>query len=348
MTGGYEPGRPSAEVLQGLCGTEPLVTLSSNENPLGPSPYAARALLSAAVHLYPDTRSDPLRHRLATLHQVDPARVAVGPGTTDLIYHLVRLLGGGGVLAPAHTFVAYRLAARVAGHDYREVDGGLGALARAVEPSTRLVCLANPGNPTGELYPREEVEALIAAVPPSVTVVLDEAYHEYVDPAVAPDGVALARTRPSVVVLRTFSKAHGLAALRIGYAVGSPDRIAALDAARPPFSVTGPAQAAALAALDDPEHVRRTRAAVGAGRAQLRAGLAALGLVAPESHGNFVLVHLGRAAPTVWEALVRAGVLVRRLEPYGLSEHLRVTVGTGDENRRFLAALGGCWTGAPA
>jgi histidinol-phosphate aminotransferase len=182
--------------------------------------------------------------------------------------------------------------------------------------------------------------ALLDRVPRSVTVVLDEAYHEYLDPETAPDGIALARSHPNVIVLRTFSKAHGLAALRVGYAVGSVERIGALDAVRPPFSVTGPAQAAAMAALDDPAHVRASRLLVDRGRAQLREGLAALGLPAPEGHGNFLLAHLGPRASAVWEALVRGGVLVRRLEPYGLTQHLRVTIGTADQNRRFLEVLG--------
>jgi histidinol-phosphate aminotransferase len=335
LTGGYEPGRPSAEVLQGLCGAGPLVALSSNENPLGPSPQALRALSpqqEAHVHLYPDTLCHSLRQRLAALHRVEPGQIAVGPGTTDLIYHLVRQATGG-VLAPRYTFVAYRLAARAGGLAYREVDG-LAALAQAADEGTGLVCLANPGNPTGQLYPRGELVALLEALPTAVTVLLDEAYHEYVDPRLAPDGIELARAFPSVVVLRTFSKAYGLAALRVGYALGAPERIARLDALRPPFAVAGPAQAAALAALDDQDHVRRTRELVARGRTQL-----AEGLTVSDSHGNFVLVHLGPAAGAVWEDLARSGVLVRRLEPYGLLEHLRVTVGTAEQNHRFLLAL---------
>jgi histidinol-phosphate aminotransferase len=335
---GYQPGRPSAEALQGLCGDGPLVMLSSNENPLGPSPQALSALMSLpdGLEVYPDTLCDPLRQRLAERHGLDPQQIAVGPGTTDLIYHLVRQAQGP-VLAPRHTFVAYRLAAQGSGLSYREVDG-LPALARAASGSA-LLCVANPGNPTGHLYLRQELEALLASIPPSVTVLVDEAYHEYVEPGLAPEGIGLVRDHPSVVVLRTFSKAYGLAALRVGYAVGAPDRIAKLNTQRPPFSVAGPAQAAALAALEDQAHVRRARELVARGRVQLAEGLAALGLPIAESHGNFVLVHVGARAGAVWEGLARAGVLVRRLEPYGLHEHLRVTIGTPEQNRRFLVAL---------
>lgn len=334
MTGGYEPGRPAVGTEP--VGAEPVVALCSNENPLGASPHALRALLSAAVHVYPDPQSDVLRQRLSVEHDVEVARIAVGPGTTDLIYHLVRAAGGG-VLAPTHTFVAYRLAARIAGVDYREVP--LDRLAREVGPDTRLICIANPGNPTGELHSREQLLALLADLRPTVTVVLDEAYHEYLDPAVAPDGIVLARTHPAVVVLRTFSKAYGLAGLRVGYAVGAPDRIHQLDVVRPPFSVSGPAQAAAVAALDDPDHVRASRLVVERGRLQLQQGLAALGVQAPGGAGNFVLLNVGPRARAVWEVLLRSGVLVRRLEAYGLPEHLRVTIGTDDQNRRLLGVL---------
>jgi histidinol-phosphate aminotransferase len=214
-----------------------------------------------------------------------------------------------------------------------------GAMAAAVTPATRLLFIGNPNNPTGTYLRTGELRALLEAVPPDVVVVVDEAYAEYVTAADYPDTLPWLAEFPNLVITRTFSKIHGLAGLRAGYAISDPDVADLLNRVRQPFNVNAVAQAAAVAALADPDHVERSRQVNAAGLCQLSEGLAALGWRVPPSVGNFVLVDTGGPALPVYEALLRRGIIVRPLGNYGLPNHLRITVGLPEQNARLIAAV---------
>lgn len=333
----YSPGRPKKAPF----GSEgaPLVYLSSNENPLGPSPLAAHAFSRCALdlHSYPDTEAHDLRERYASGHGLRPDEVCIGAGSTALIYQIVRLFGAtGSVLVPPHTFIAYACAAQDAGFPLVQAPS-LEAIASSVTEHTRLVCIANPNNPTGHFLPIAKLATQLAQIPSRVIVLLDEAYIEYADTTGA-SGLQLLRSFPNLLILRTFSKVYGLAALRVGLCAGNAALISALERGRPPFSVNAPAQAAAIAALGDTEHLLRSVAMNTQGRADLTQALRARGIAVAESQGNFVCAEIGQAL-RVWEALLKQGFAVRRLDPYGLHNHLRITVGTPEQQQRLLCAL---------
>jgi histidinol-phosphate aminotransferase len=343
----YEPGRPIEEVRR-VSGLRDVVKLASNENPLGPSPLAlaaARAALERA-HVYPEGPAPLLRAALAARLGVEAGQVVVGNGSTDLIDLLARAL-----LGPSHNavisegaFARYRQVVRARNGNARLVPmrgrtHDLVAMADAVDDHTRLVYVANPNNPTGTWNRREEVEALVAGLPPSVLLVLDEAYFEYVDEPDYPDGVQLVRRGAPVVVLRTFSKAHGLAGLRVGYGVAAPAVVDAIDTVREPFNSNAVGQAAALGALGDAEHVRRTVELCRRERERVRAALTARGLEVPPSLGNFLFVDTARPGGEVFRRLLEQGVIVRPMAAYGFPRCLRISLGTAEEDDRLLAAL---------
>jgi histidinol-phosphate aminotransferase len=332
------------------------VRLSSNESPFGPSPAAVDAATAAlaAAHLYPDDQSIALRAAIAEHEGVDAAQVAVGTGSAALLMDAIpHACGHGGeVLAFERSFIVYRLAARNAGATYVEVptDGpaapgrdGYGrdpeALLARVGDATRVVVVDNPGNPTGAHLTGQQLQALVAGVPEHVTIVIDEAYHQF---ATGQRGYAtvaeLDLQHPRLVTMRTFSKAYALAGVRIGYALGPPELIAQLDARRTRFNVTAPGQAAAIASLGDLAHLRRTVQGTLEGRARMASALRELGMPITDGLGNFVTIELGTAAEPVVEAYAGHGVGVRPLQPYGMGEQIRVTVGTPSEVDAFLAA----------
>lgn len=347
----YQPGKSIEELAREL-GVADIVKLASNENPLGPSPRAleaARAALGAA-HLYPDGSGFALRRALAERLEVDPGEVALGAGSNELIHLLVRTFcrpGDDQVVTHRNAFISYVIAARTHGVEAIEsaVRPDLGcdvdALCSAFGPRTRLVFLANPNNPTGAHLSRRELEQVLAAAPARALVVVDEAYHEYAAaldrdyPAAQP----YRRERPGVVTLRTFSKIHGLAGMRVGYAVANRRVVAELDRVRRPFNVSSIAQAAAIAALDDREHVARSVEAARSGLPALAEGLRAIGLGVLPSLGNFVLCDLGRPAAPVYQALLARGVIARPMGAWGLPGHLRISLGTPPEIERALAAV---------
>lgn len=320
----------------------PRIVLSNNENPLGAAPSVGRALRSFAAERYPDETCAALRDALARRHAVDAGHVLMGAGSTALIFELVAALATGArIIAPAWTFVGYRLAAKRVGAAYVEcgtsLSTDLDALLAGITDDTRIVCLANPGNPTGAFVPHEPLRDFVARVPPTVTVIVDEAYAEYVAPPHACEGVSLLRDFENVVVLRTFSKAWGLAGLRVGYAMGAPRLLAAAQSVRAPFSVSSSAQAAALAALSEHEHLERSVALVRRERDRLTMLLRERGFEVLPSQGNFVTVRVG--APEFVRALAEHGISVLSLANYGLPEWIRVSVGMTEENDAFLAAL---------
>jgi len=357
----YVPGKPP-EALERELGIKDSIKLASNENPLGPGQLALAALAAAApkVGLYPDGGGHELRSKLARRHGVSLDQVTLGNGSNDVLVLLAEAFLTAEVEAvySQYAFAVYPIAVQASGASARvapalPANGAqpLGhdpsALIAAIGPKTRLLFLANPNNPTGTWMDEAALDALLTAVPPEVVVVLDEAYHEYSAAHGVPDGTRLLARHPNLVVTRTFSKAYGLAGLRVGYALSDPDLANLLNRVRQPFNVSLPALAAAAAALDDREHLEATLALNHAELERLRTGLASLGIGVPASAGNFVLADLGRPAAAVNDALLRQGVIVRPVGNYGLPNHLRISTGTAGQNDRLLSAMSAALAAAP-
>ena len=344
----YAPGKPIEEVEREL-GIRDSIKLASNENPLGPSPKALAAAAAAlpALHRYPDGSAFYLKRRLAERWGVTSDEVLVGNGSNEIIELVVRtfLRPGDEAVMADQAFVVYRLVVQAAGGvargvPLRDFTHDLEGIAQAVTPRTRLVLLANPNNPTGTIFRRPAWEAFLRTVPAHVLVIADDAYAEYVEDPGYPDTIReRGGDRVAVVSLRTFSKLYGLAGLRVGYGIASAAVIDAIGRVRQPFNVNAVALAAACAALDDHDHVRRTLTVNREGMAYLTAAFRALGLEVVPSCANFVLVRVGQGA-RVTQALLERGVIVRPVDGYGFPEHVRVTVGLAEENRRLVEALG--------
>jgi histidinol-phosphate aminotransferase len=299
------------------------------------------------MHLYPDGAGFYLKAALATRLGVAPESLILGNGSDEIVLFLALsfLRPGLELITSNYAFVRYRMAAELAGAaatlvPMRDMRHDLTAIAAAITSRTTMICLDIPCNPTGTIVKKRDLTAFLKKIPPHVIVVLDQAYHEFAaaDPDYA-DGLALRAAFPNLVVTRTFSKAYGLAGLRIGYAVARPEIVTDLDRVRPPFNTSRMAQAAALAALDDAAHLRRTVAANARGLAQLAKGLAALGCATWPSLANFILADLRRPGGEVFQALLERGVVTRPMGGYGLASFLRISVGTPAENRRCLDAL---------
>lgn len=341
----YEAGKPIEELAR-EAGVHDAIKLASNENPLGPSPRAVEAARRALaeVHRYPDAAAFRLRERLAARLGVTIDEIIQGNGSNELIELMIRTFTTreDHVVFAEPSFVVYQLASMAHGVPFTAVPlvdetHDLSAMAAAVRPNTRLLFIANPNNPTGTIVRRAALTRLLEAVPERVIIGIDEAYFEYVDAADFASGLELRGLRERLVVLRTFSKVYGLAALRVGYGVGLRDLVDYMNRVRAPFNVGTLGQVAAIAALDDTEHVERSVRMNHGERAKLSAALSRMGFRVPESHANFVYVDLGRPARPVYDALLRKGVIVR---PFGhLPTCMRVTVGTPAENTRFLKAL---------
>ena len=349
----YQPGKPVAE-LEREYGIRNAIKLASNENPLGPSPLAVAAAQAVLqdVSRYPEGGGHMLAQRLAEKHQLPRECITLGNGSNDVLDLIARVF-----LTPQHSavyseyaFAVYPIAVLAVGAQARVApahDGSSGpayghdlaAMLEMVDDSTRLVFIANPNNPTGTWLAESELQDFIGSLPAHVMVVVDEAYFEYVSHATYPDTSRWLERFPNLIVTRTFSKAYGLAGLRVGYALSHPAVADLLNRVRHPFNVNMVAQAAALAALDDHEHLDRSIRYNHEGMFQLLTGTARLGLVAIESAGNFLAVDTGRSALEVYNALLQEGIIVRPVANYGMPNHLRVTVGGTDENARFLDAL---------
>jgi histidinol-phosphate aminotransferase len=342
----YEGGKPIEELAREL-GITDAVKLASNENPLGPSPRALEAArqVLAESHRYPDGAAYNLRAKLAAKHGVAREEILLGAGSNELLDLAVRTFctPEQHIVFAEPSFVVYRIAALSGGVPFSAVPLTAGlvhdlpAMAAAVTPRTRLLFVANPNNPTGTHVGRAALEKLLREVPPEVIVVMDEAYLEYADAPDYPDCLQLRSLRERLLVLRTFSKIYGLAAFRVGYAVGPRHLIDYMNRVRAPFNVSTLAQAAAIAALDDETHVQNARSLNQKERKRVSAALESRGLSVAPSQANFVLVDLKRPARPVYEALLKKGVIVR---PFAsLPTSLRVTLGTERENDRFLGAL---------
>jgi len=344
----YQPGKPVEEVEREY-GIRDSIKLASNENPLGPSPRAVEALRGAlaGIHRYPDGGGFYLKQRLAAKLGVSTDQIALGNGSNEILEFVARtfLRPGEDAVMSEQAFVVYASVVQSAAGipravPLREFTHDLDAIAAAVRKSTRLVFLGNPNNPTGTIYPRAAFERLLERLPGDVVVVADDAYAEYVSDPEYPRTLDYLRPDRLLITLRTFSKIYGLAGLRIGYGIGPTELVAALERIRQPFNVNVLGQVAALAALDDDEHVERSRRANREGMLFLERELTRLGLAYVPSQANFVLVRVG-AGGEVYERLLRRAVIVRPMGGYGFPEHVRVTVGTAEENRRFVDALEG-------
>jgi histidinol-phosphate aminotransferase len=344
----YEPGKPIEEIERehGIRGA---VKLASNESPLGPSEAVIEALHAALpeLHRYPDGACYKLRAELAARLAVAPKALVFGTGSDEILELLAKVFldAGDDVVFAWPSFTMYPLIAQ--GMGARSVQIPLDAgyqvdverLADAVTPRTKLVFVANPNNPTGVSLGAAEIERLLARVPDDVVVVLDEAYCEYVRRADYPRSLEYLASHANLVIMRTFSKIHGLAGLRIGYAIASPELCGFLERARHPFNVNSLAQVAATAALCDEARIAHVRSLTHAGLAQLEKGLAELGLSHPPTDANFLLVDVGIPAHEMAARLECRGVITRSMAAFGLVSHLRITVGMPEENARVLTAL---------
>ena len=342
----YEPGKPIEETAREL-GVDPneIIKLASNENSLGPSPKAVATMRAAieSAQLYPDGSGRYLRKAIAERLGLGAENVILGNGSNEVIEFIAHafLNRKDEVITSEYAFIAYKLIAQL--FDARTIETptinfqpDLDRMLSAVTPKTKIIFIANPNNPTGALIARGNIDNFVDHVPDGVITVLDEAYFEFLDDP--PDTLRHVRDGRDVVVLRTFSKIHGLASLRVGYGIGRPELIEVLQKTRQPFNVNGIAQIGALAALEDEEHLRKTKRLVDSGRAYFENEFRAMKLKFNPSAGNFVFVNVSNG-PVVFKKLLAMKIIVRPLLGYNLPEWLRITVGTMEQNEKCIAAL---------
>ncbi len=348
----YQPGKPIEELEREL-GLKDVVKLASNENPLGASEMAVEACRKAAegMYLYPDSSGFELKNKLSERLKVSPKQITLGNGSNDVLDLIARVFlePGKSAVFSQHAFVVYPIAVQACGAraivtPAKNWGHDLDLMAAAIEDDTKVVFIANPNNPTGTWLKKAELEAFLAKVPEHVIVVLDEAYVEYVDEPDYPNGLDYLAGYPNVIVTRTFSKAYGLAGLRVGYAISSPEICDLLNRVRAPFNVSTQALAAAVAVLDDAEYLRKSREVNAAGLKQLAAGFDRLGLEWIPSVGNFIAFRTSKDgvsvnAAQVYQGLLHKGVIVRPVGVYAMPDFLRVSVGLESENARFLDVL---------
>jgi histidinol-phosphate aminotransferase len=353
----YVPGKPIEEVRRET-GITDLVKVASNENPLGPSPRALQAMiveLRDQGHRYPDSLCFDLRNKLAEVHGLSPSHFFIDNGEDGVItmLGLTFINPGDEVVFGAVTFPAFEnITTKMNGvcvsvpmtPDHRLDMAGF---ASALSSRTKMVFVCNPNNPTGTMVSRGELERLLGCISESTIVVCDEAYNEFADSPEFPKTIAYLDRYPNLVILRTFSKIMGLAGVRVGYAIANPEVVRVMLKSREPFPVSRPAQAGALAAIDDADFVRRTLEVNREGKTQLYAELDQMGLQYCRSHANFVMVDLGTPAEPVFQAMLKEGVIVRPLGSFGLSNCIRISISTHEENARTLNALRGVLKPSP-
>jgi len=346
----YQAGKPISELAReyGLQ-EDRIVKLASNENPLGMPESARQATMAAIADLarYPDSNGFDLKGAISARYRVPAEWITLGNGSNDILELAAHALvqPGESVVYAQYSFAVYALAAQEVGAraivvPARDYGHDLDAMRAAITPDTRLVFVANPNNPTGTFAPAQAVERFLSSVPQDVVVVLDEAYNEYLEPALRFDSAQWLQRFPNLLISRTFSKAYGLAGLRVGFGLAQTELTDLLNRVRQPFNVNSAAQAAAVAALGDEAFLQRSYEINRQGLERLQAAFRERGLEYVPSYGNFVLVRVGDAA-AVYERLLRAGVIVRPVGGYGLPQWLRVSIGLPDENAAFLAALDG-------
>lgn len=343
----YQPGKPIEETARELgMNPEDIVKLASNENSLGPSPRAINAMCAAAAgaHIYPDGASFTLRSKLADMFGVAFEQTVVGSGSSEIIELLCHacLNEKAELIAAKHSFSMYPIMCKLFGAKYVEVDNkadwshDLMGMLKAITPDTRLIFITNPTNPVGTMVYQEEIDAFMEKVPGHVIVAFDEAYIDFADEK--PDTLKYVKQGKNVILLRTFSKAYGLAGLRAGYGITTPEIADLLNKARTPFNMNLMAQAATVAALEDKEHIAASVKMVNDGKKQFYAAFDSWGIPYIPSHGNFILVKTGKGRE-VFNACLSKGVILRHMDGYGLPEYIRITVGNQTENARCLEVL---------
>jgi histidinol-phosphate aminotransferase len=340
----YQPGKPIDELEREL-GISDIIKLASNENPLG-TPASAQAAIEAALPqlaLYPDGSAFRLKSKLAEKLGVDIAQITIGNGSNELLDLVARvfLSPKDNAVVSRHAFIVYPIAVNALGAELRVAEAknfghDLDKMAALVDESTKLVFIANPNNPTGNWLGISEIEQFLQKIPQQVLVVLDEAYHEYVEKPDYASGMTLLSQFPNLIISRTFSKAYGLAGLRVGYCVSHAQVADLLNRLREPFNVNSLALAAADAVLDDEDYLARGLAVNRQGMAQLEAGLRALELPFIESAGNFIAINFGQDAAPLYQDFLREGIIVRPVGVYEMPAWLRVSVGLPEQNARFL------------
>jgi histidinol-phosphate aminotransferase len=351
----YQPGKPISE-LEREYGISDIVKLASNENPLGPGEAVNAAIAAVLPELarYPDANGFELKAALAARHGVPPECITLGNGSNDVLVLLAESFLAPGLEAvySRYAFAVYALAVQATGAEHRVAEPlpashpdqplghDLDAMADLIGPRTRMVFIANPNNPTGTWVDEQALERFLDGVPAHVIAVVDEAYFEYVDAPGYPDTSQWLQRYSNLVVTRTFSKAYGLAGLRVGYGLSDPGLAGVLNRLRQPFNTSLVAQVAALAALNDHAHLERSVTLNRQELARVSAACRELGLGVIPSVGNFILVDMGAPAAPLFEALLRRGVIVRPVGNYGLPQHLRISIGTEPENDRLIKALG--------
>lgn len=350
----YLPGKPVEELEREL-GITDSIKLASNENPLGPSKKALQAISehSASINYYPDGGGYKLSRRIANLHGLDPSRVTLGNGSNDILELVTRafLTPELSAVYSEYSFAVYPIVVQAVGgqaivaqalpenHEQMPLGHDLDAMLSCIKDTTRIVFIANPNNPTGTWLQPEEIDAFLARVPATVIVILDLAYIEYMDDGIKPDISQLLDRYSNVVVTCTFSKVYALAGLRIGYSLSDPDVADLINRVRQPFNTNLLAQSAATASLDDVEHVQNSVKMNQEGKIFLQDELKKLKLECLPSMGNFLSIHFKRDAQPIYEALLQKGVIVRPVGNYNMPEYLRVTIGTQQQNQRFIQAL---------
>ena len=350
----YAPGKPLSE-LEREYGIHNAIKLASNENPLGPGRQVTEAIMRALPELarYPDGNGFALKQALADRLRIPADWITLGNGSNDILELVARafLSPDTAAVYSEHAFAVYPIVTQAIGaracvaaaHNGSrgpEYGHDLDALSGCIEAAVRVIFVANPNNPTGTWLQADELRQFVDAVPAHIITVIDEAYFEYVTETDYPDTVQWVKDYPNLLVTRTFSKAYGLAGLRVGYGICQPELADVLNRVRQPFNVNSLAQVAALAALKDTAHLQQSVALNTQGLQQFEQGFAELGLDHIPSVGNFITVNTGRAADTVYESLLHEGVIVRPVANYGLPDHLRISIGLANENRRTLQALG--------
>lgn len=348
----YQAGKPIEELEREL-GISNIIKLASNENPLGPSPKVVAAMQAelADIWLYPDGNGFDLKEKLAALHGVAMNQITLGNGSSEPLEFIVRAFvqPGDEVLFSEHSFAIYPIVTQAAGGigvaaPAKDWGYDLDALKQKISDKTRVIFIANPNNPTGTWLGAKELEQFIAGVPENIIVVVDEAYYDYAShPATGatdyPNAIDWVAKYPNLMVTRTFSKSYALAGLRVGYSVSHPQVADLMNRVRPPFNVNNLAMVAAVAALDDTDHLRASVEMNAAGLKQLTAAFDEMGLEYIPSVGNFISVDVQREGKPVFDALLREGVIVRPVANYAMPTHLRITVGRPEENERFIVAL---------
>ncbi len=343
----YVPGKPVEEAERELR-ISGVIKLASNENPLGPSPKALEAVNKYAkdINLYPDQNCYELNRLLAEKLDMTPANIAIGNGSDELmlLIALAYISAGDEVIISHNTFSTYEMVSRLMEASMVRINlknytYDLPAMAEAVGPKTKLVFVCNPNNPTGTMNTGKEMDSFMSKVPQNTIVVIDEAYGEYVGSQDYPDSLAYVRDNKNVVVVRTFSKIYGLAGLRVGYAIARPEIIRYMNLVRLPFSVNRLAQIAASAGLSDSDHIKKSISNNSEGKAYLYKELDKLGVPFVKTEANFIFINLNDDADAAFIELMRRGVIVRPLTSFGMPGSIRVTIGTPEQNKKFINAL---------